>query len=708
MSSTNNASYADAAMGQFSSNKGCSEDSWTNIKSRKDKRAEQKQAKSMIVTPTKVHNYELDSADDFPQLEYHSDDSVTCEKVLTPRDVFLQKTKVKLEGKSFASNSKRVEGPLEPGTMVVSIYEKNLQSSLNGLPESYFNVEFAMKKGVHGLKLNPSNCPDVDNYIRLKGKRKVDENAIAVVKKAARLVCAMDPTWRKKVVTLAQPGGTFALLLDKDHVDIILDHYRATNESNSLLQYSLVLKKYLFAIWNCYKEDCIKQMKPMTPIQIESKLARIASFCNTTFSAAKKDNRVKKFIAQELGRKKDNEGIADVHVFQFMENRSLEFLKDASKAFLPLFQKNKGSKNIDLFMTEHGNLNKALQTFMFAIRNSFMFNTPAQRTGQYANIRKEEFFLIMSELQQDGSWKEAAKECLAYGDMQAQHRCNDMRSYALQNSNQYCLCIKRIPLDPDKKMRNKDSAWVQWKLHPNMLKSVCGYFYHVLPLLAQIAKGKNVPFETDKVFHHSVTLKALTGKACISLKCKFWNFHAVRNNMELIKQTESGNLWRHTYCTSELDRFQKKEAYKNCNSVSDAALAISNDMNTSVEEVMKTYSTRIVIGGVTFNDKSPKAFQWEDSDDDLFAPVDAQGQSSPVARVAKTGAAKSLLTAFAGACSQTASVPGRSSVGDLEDSDSEDDVPLARWQKRRTLKRKRNIVVLDTDDDNIDEGGRKR
>ena len=423
---------------------------------------------------------------------------------------------------------------------------------------------------------------------------------------------------------------------ENDHVELVLEHYKATNSVSSFIQYALKLCHYLESVWETYKPQCLALLQPMPLLEIEAKLARLKKMCMTSFSTAKRDKAAKKHLAQTVEKKTEEFRMAGITEQAKVNLTSSAFLAKQSREFAN--HRKKHGENIAAWVTDDGNMSPKLKLFLYAVRNSFMYNCAAQRRGQYTDLKRKEFYIQLRK--KETAEKVETFECLDYMDKIGEGRAVSLKDFAIkENKDEYMMTLARIPTKPDKKLREKDTAWVEWEIPQEKMKCVMNYFYKCLPLLEKLAQQQNLPWNTDTVFPDSRTFRQLPEAVCLTHMVTFWNYHADNLGINKLEKTSSANFWRHTYATSEFEKWETKQAYRDCRDANEAAAKIAIKMNSSATEVLETYSTRSNVGGRKVGDAAPKQFDYSDSssgeEEEFDMDFTSNPKTPPAASVAK-------------------------------------------------------------------------
>ena len=265
---------------------------------------------------------------------------------------------------------------------------------------------------------------------------------------------------------------------------------------------------------------------------------------------------------------------------------------------------------------------------MWAVRIHFMFNSDAQRANQYEVLLQKEFFVFLMRKRQNAEGRtileEVDKECLSSKERNSDtvSRIDAFRKKASLEPHKFSCQIRRIPHKMDKKVRGKDVLWCRWNItDPSSIWFVVHYCLQLLPMVEQVASENGIFLDQDHTFFNTKSLKPMNGTLIIRDMANFFNYHAKRNNFPMIASTAGATLWRHAFATSELQKYDAKIDYGWCKDEKEAAAVIAFKMNTSAEEILTTYSTRINLPGeASKSDRIPHQSEFlievEDSESD--------------------------------------------------------------------------------------------
>lgn len=619
---------------------------WTVVDRKKDKN----KVPSIVKAPALTQPDEIVLTDDeFPALP-SSDDEVVVTKVVPPREQFTSIIQEKTKRPGFRNvNVAALAAPSSPSAMkplpattapsghstVVASFMQNWQNKVDRFNSQTFDLERVTTKAAHGLPLQTDNCPDLQRLSTLKVNVKALENARAVLRKAARIIAAVDEDVRDNILQLAKPGGLFKILMEGEGYHLAVQHYSATNAPSSVVQYASLMKHFIVSYFNCYKEDCYEAVPALTEIQLSSKVSRIETYLKNATATGKRDIKHDKHVRQEVKVKEAAGRIPNVEDYRQVVQISHKFLKKAYRACLTDRQTNSPIWNCQLKQ-----FSEIIQRAMWAVRVNFMFNSDGQRANQYEELLQKEFYLMLVEKKHDSNGRivlqDVDKECLGSSERTSftLTRVNGFRTKAERHPDKYACHIRRIPNKVDKRVRDKDNLWCRWNnVDQKSVWFIVHYCLELLPKVGYIAEQNDVQFDQRFMFHHTKTLKPMNGTVILQDMANFYNWHAKKKGFATVQSKTGATVWRHAFATSEFQKFDAKTDYGWCNTDQEAARAIAFKMNTSAEEILTTYTTRINVSGEAQNtDRAPHQTEFvidmmnvpSDTDDDeqnIVTPV---------------------------------------------------------------------------------------
>ena len=229
-----------------------------------------------------------------------------------------------------------------------------------------------------------------------------------------------------------------------------------------------------------------------------------------------------------------------------------------------------------------------------------MFNSDAQRANQYEELLQDEFHLILLERKPNNQGQvflqELDKECLGAGmrNSSTKSRVNAFRSKVKGNKERFTCQIRRIPHKIDKRVRDKDTLWCRWNLQSlNCVWFAVHYALELLPAVAQVLEQNGKFLDLRFMFFHTKKLHAMNGSAVIHDMASFYNWNAKKHGFAQVQKTTGATVWRHAFATSEFQKFDSRTDFGWCNSDEEVARQIAFRMNTSAEEILTTYTTRV-------------------------------------------------------------------------------------------------------------------
>jgi hypothetical protein len=234
---------------------------------------------------------------------------------------------------------------------------------------------------------------------------------------------------------------------------------------------------------------------------------------------------------------------------------------------------------------------------MWAIRTSYLFCDDSQRANMYHGIEASEFFacLLMPSVDAHGQPQEIELEKVRMDPdvLDTIWNINELRNKAKKDTA-LKVVVRRYSPKVDKKIRDKDHLWIRWNVQSSTsVKHIIHYFMVLRPILRKLAKEYGLDYNNDACFLHTKTLRPLLGSDLLSDKSRFYNFHAEKNGWSKIPEKPSANIWRHAFATTEMDKYYNADDYQWCTSPEQVAKLIGYFMNSSVKEVMDTYTSRI-------------------------------------------------------------------------------------------------------------------
>jgi hypothetical protein len=230
-----------------------------------------------------------------------------------------------------------------------------------------------------------------------------------------------------------------------------------------------------------------------------------------------------------------------------------------------------------------------------------MFHTYAQQNGQYSWIKCSEFTLHLMEKSPTAGPKARVESKVESTVSLNQYTWNGKEAGLIEsmiemvevNPTRWYLEIQRHPEKVDKRIRDKTHPWHPWKL-PNQqsVKYIIHYFVVLHPLINDLAKQKQLGFNCILAFSPTKHLSALSEGHLFHSKCSYFNYCAKQLSFAMVDVKKAkATFWRHTHTTHEMTKWQNKKDYRWCANAEEAATEIAFHMNTSMKEVMDTYST---------------------------------------------------------------------------------------------------------------------
>ena len=326
---------------------------WTVVsrKERKKKAA----PKDAPHSPTMEDEKSIFTQEDWPALcppeSQKKDDSssesssVVVEKVVPPAKKFERIVKQKtaqlgFKNKNIISLVKPVNPVQHASTDGVSSaaagtsYVENWKKKVDNFNSQTFDLEHVLLKGSHGLPLQADNCPDMNRVMSLKVSPKALENLRAVLRKAAKIICAVSDNAKDDLMSLATPGGLFRLLVKNDGYNLAIKHYASTNSPSSVVQYSSQLKYFVTSYFSCYLEDCVEAIPELTQTQLTSQVNRIEQHLRNVTATGKRDLKHAKHVRQEIKVKEAAGKIPAIRDYRKVLKITDEFLKKSYQCCL--------------------------------------------------------------------------------------------------------------------------------------------------------------------------------------------------------------------------------------------------------------------------------------------------------------------------------------------------------------------------------------
>ena len=613
---------------------------WTVVSKKKGKKkAPPKHAPKLSASENEEPLFTLDEWPALPPPEHwdnhdNSSDSssVFVEKVVPAAKKFERIVKQKTAEMGFKNkNIISLVKPVAPAPTTLSqgaaiatthtSYVEKWKKKVDNFTSQTFDLEHVLLKGAHGLPLRADNCPDMNRVMSLKASPKALENLCAVLRKAAKIICAVSTDIKEDVMSLATPGGLFRLLVKNDGYNLAIKHYASTNSPSSVVQYSSQLKNFVTSYFNCYLEDCVEVFPEMTQMQLTSQVNRIEQHLQNVTATGKRDLKHDKHIRQEVKVKEASGKIPMVENYRKILHIANGFLKKSYENCLRHLK-----SHAPLWNLQTRKVCDEVSNAMWAVRVHFMFNSDAQRANQYELLLQKEFYIFLMRKRKNAEGRtileEVDKECLGSKERSADtiSRIDAFRRKSKLEPDKISCHICRIPHKIDKKVRGKDVLWCRWNIiDPSCVWFIVHYCLQLLPLVAQVANENGFFLDQDHMFFNTKSLKPMNGTLIVRDMAGFYNFHAKKNNFPSVVSTAGATVWRHAFATSELQKFDAKTDYGWCRDEKEAASFIAFKMNTSAEEILTTYSTRINLPGeASMSDRIPHQSEFvidvEDSD----------------------------------------------------------------------------------------------
>lgn len=530
---------------------------------------------------------------------------------ISPRDLFggMMQQRLQHQGTSPRPNLEELfrEQGNPPPAVSHSEASSELVKLLENLPGNYWDLEKSTKKGCHGLKLTTSMCPDLGHAMTFK-TRKVRENLVTVLRKTVRIVAAVNQGVRERLLDLSKPGQLFRLIVEGRHYQLAVDLYSSTNEPSSVYQYMYLIRSFIETYWNQHRTKALQAFAGTDQNEVQDMVAQATGSLQVLAKTAKRDVKHGKHLKQELSKKLEEKRIPKIEHYTDILAISHEFLMTHYSGISAAVKSGDESK---LFDPAQRKFTQRVQYAMWSIRMSYLFNDDAQRRGMYESIGANEFYLVLLKCEQGRNGEpiqtelaRAHLEPKILGNLEMVHY---IRNQEPKDSNLKAV-VRRISPRVDKRIRDKDNLWMRWNLlDRKYVGFVVHYFMTLRPKMEYLATKYGLEYNTKLVFLHTDSLKPLSCPQLMRDKMMFYNHYAAKKIWVKLPQTAGATVWRHAFATHEFNKYETKKDYQWCQTKEEAARIIAYLMNSSVEEVLTTYSTRVTLTRVPAGTGTPAA-----------------------------------------------------------------------------------------------------